>query len=174
MDEAIREAQRIGAAEADPTHDTHGHDTANKLFIIMKAFTDFNGSIGDIRVEGIQHVQSTQLLEAKSKNRKVKLVATAEKTGSEWKLSVAPVVVDADSFLGTCQGWEMGIEIHTDLYTNNKEELFKRIKSISDNAENIQHQIEYDMIDFCSAKGKDMSKITALLNLQKQGVRVQM
>ncbi|MEQ1588722.1 MAG: hypothetical protein ABL895_22745, partial [Cyclobacteriaceae bacterium] len=47
MEAAIKEAQRLGAAEADPSHDTHGHDTANKLFIIMKSFTNFSGSIQD-------------------------------------------------------------------------------------------------------------------------------
>ena len=57
---------------------------------------------------------------------------------------------------------------------NKKEELFHKIKSISDKAESIQHEIEYDMINYCSAKGKDMSKILALLKLQEQGLRVQM
>lgn len=40
-----------------------------------------------------------------------------------------------------------------------KEELFQKIKSISDKAEEIQRVIENDMIEFCSSKGKDMSKI---------------
>lgn len=67
------------------------------------------------------------------------------------------------------------LESQNDLNTKNKkEELFHKIKSISDKAESIQNEIEYDMINFCSLKGKDMSKILALLNLQKQGVRIQM
>jgi hypothetical protein len=57
---------------------------------------------------------------------------------------------------------------------NRKEELFQKIKSISDRAESIQREIEYDMISFCSSKGKDMSKILALLKLQEEGVRVKM
>lgn len=40
-----------------------------------------------------------------------------------------------------------------------KEELFQKIKSISDKAEEIQRVIEFDLIEFCSSKGKDMSKI---------------
>lgn len=56
---------------------------------------------------------------------------------------------------------------------NIKENLFHKIKSISDKAESIQHSIEYDLIDFCSSKGKDMSKIIALLKLQEQGIRIQ-
>ena len=65
------------------------------------------------------------------------------------------------------------LESHKDLNTENmKEELFNKIKSISDKAESIQREIEYDMINFCSLKGKDMSRILALLKLQEQGVRI--
>ncbi len=60
-----------------------------------------------------------------------------------------------------------------DLNTGNlKEELFQKIKSVSDKAESIQRTIEYDLIDFCSSKGKNMSKIVALLKLQEQGMRI--
>ena len=65
-------------------------------------------------------------------------------------------------------------ENQNDLNTENKKnELFNKIKTISDQAENIQHEIEYDMINFCSSKGRDMSKILMLLKLQEQGVRIQ-
>jgi len=113
---AIKEAQRIGAAEADPSHDINGHDTANKLFIIMKSFTDFAGTINDIHVEGIQKLTSQRLLEAKETGRKIKLLAIATKKDNQWLLSVKPVVVERNSFLGTCDGWEMGLELKTDLY----------------------------------------------------------
>lgn len=59
------------------------------------------------------------------------------------------------------------------LAENRKEELFNRIKSISNKAESIQREIEHDMINFCSLKGKDMSKILKLLKLQEQGIRIQ-
>ncbi|MFB9110683.1 hypothetical protein [Flavobacterium gyeonganense] len=55
---------------------------------------------------------------------------------------------------------------------NIKEELFDKIKAISDKAESIQLVIEYDLIDFCSSKGKDMSESLALLKLQEQGIRI--
>lgn len=115
MEMAIKEAQRIGAAEADPSHDTHGHDTANKLFIIMKSFTNFKGTIDDVKVEGIQNIHPQQLKDAGLRGNKIKLVAMAEPSDN-WKLSVKPMEVEAGSFLGTCNGWEMGIEIQSDLY----------------------------------------------------------
>ena len=114
--EAIKEAQRLGAAEADPTHDLHGHDSANKLFIIMKSFTNFTGNISDILVEGIQHLEGSEIRRAKKEGNKIKLLAVAESDRNEWKLSVKPVSVPSESFLGTCNGWEMGLELKTDLY----------------------------------------------------------
>jgi len=116
IEQAIKEAQRIGAAEADPAHDVDGHDTANKLFIIMKSFTDFAGAISDIHVEGIRKINSQQVVEAKEGGRKIKLLASAEKMNSQWSLSVKPVLVERNSFLGTCDEWDMGLELKTDLY----------------------------------------------------------
>ncbi len=115
-EDAIREAQRLGAAEADPSYDVNGHDTANKLFIIMKAFTDFSGLISDIPVTGIQHIEVNDIKIAKQKGMTIKLIALAEKDNHQWKLSVKPMEVKKNSFLGTCNGWEMGIELQTDLY----------------------------------------------------------
>jgi hypothetical protein len=63
---------------------------------------------------------------------------------------------------------------HDKNWENEKEELFQKIESISDNAESIQRKIEYDMINFCSSKGKDMSEILTLLKLQEQGARIKM
>ena len=116
MEAAIKEAQRIGAAEADPSYDINGYDTANKLFIIMKSFTDFNGTIQDIKVQGIQALSREEILEAERRGNTIKLVASAEIIQDNWKLSVAPSRVLAQSFLGSCNGWEMGIELETDLY----------------------------------------------------------
>lgn len=53
-----------------------------------------------------------------------------------------------------------------------KEELINKIKSVSNEAENIQRMIEYDLIDFCSSQGKDMPGTRDLLKLQEQGIRI--
>jgi hypothetical protein len=55
---------------------------------------------------------------------------------------------------------------------NIKEELFHKIKAISDKAESIKCVIEYDLIDFCSSKGKYMSETLALVKLQEKGIRI--
>jgi homoserine dehydrogenase len=115
-EDAIKEAQRLGAAEADPSYDVNGHDTANKLFIIMKSFTDFNGAIADIETMGIQYISEEDIQTAMKTGNVIKLIALAEKNNGQWKLSARPTEIKENSFLGTCNGWEMGIELETDLY----------------------------------------------------------
>lgn len=116
MDQAIKEAQDIGAAETDPTLDLSGQDSANKFYIIMKSFSDFDGDISDIELEGIQDMSIEKIQKTKDTESVYKLVAAAHKKNKKWILSVKPTLVDRYSFLGSCTGWEMGIELKTDLY----------------------------------------------------------
>lgn len=51
-------------------------------------------------------------------------------------------------------------------------ELLDKIHSISDKATIIHRSIEYDLIAFCSSRGRDMSKIRAVLELQEKGIRM--
>ena len=112
FDDAIREAQAVGAAEADPSLDTGGWDTAFKLLIIANSIMGADIKLADIEVEGIENITAEMLIAEQSVGNTVKLVAKAE----DGKYSVKPMVIAEDSFLGSCNGWEMGVEIHSDLY----------------------------------------------------------
>lgn len=102
-------------------------------------------------------------------------LGSAIKTASDKKLFNMTIQDELDSFL-IQRNWlvhSVLIGNEEDFNAGNiKEELFQKIKSISDNAEEIKRVIEYDMIDFCSSKGKDMSKIKERLLLQDKGIRV--
>ncbi|WP_443946955.1 hypothetical protein ACJVDH_07555 [Pedobacter sp. AW1-32] len=50
--------------------------------------------------------------------------------------------------------------------------MLDKIHSVSDKAIIIHRELEYDLLDFCTSKGKDMSKMRTLLDLQGQGIRV--
>ena len=123
LDDAVRQAQKIGAAEADTSLDIGGYDTANKLYIIMKSFTNFSGDLEDIKVKGIRNITRIVVEQANVQHKRIKLLALAEKEGNNWHLSVQPAELPNDSFLGQCNGWEMGIQLQTDLY----EELAMKI-----------------------------------------------
>lgn len=114
---AVREAQRIGAAEADPAHDIKGHDTANKLYILARTIGGTCGTHLETRVTGIEKITSEHLSAAHARGNTIRLVATGvREAGKPWILSVMPEEIPEHSFLGACRGWEMGVEIESDLY----------------------------------------------------------
>lgn len=137
--EALAEAQERGIAEADPSLDVEGWDTANKLVIIANSFLvnagegsgsgSGNGSVGlaDVQVQGITELGSADLQVQLAQGRTIKLVASAQRRADGgYDLSVAPTVLEQDEFLGRCDGWEMGIEIHSDLYGRMYHKIWER------------------------------------------------
>ncbi|MFZ4656890.1 MAG: homoserine dehydrogenase [Caldilineaceae bacterium] len=114
--DALAEAQRRGIAEADPSLDVEGWDTANKLVIIANSMLGIHTTLHDVQVTGITAVTTEQLQDEARHGRTIKLVATAQHTDQGYHLTVAPTILAQSDFLGSCSGWEMGIEIHSDLY----------------------------------------------------------
>jgi len=79
-DEILKEAQKKGFAEADPTADVEGEDVANKLSILMSLI--FNKRIlpKDIPTRGITHISNEDIKTAEEEGCVIKLVATAFST----------------------------------------------------------------------------------------------
>lgn len=114
---ALAEAQQRGIAEADPSLDVEGWDTANKLIIIANSFLGMRATRADVTVQGITHLTSADLQAATQRGEVIKLVAKAEALAAGgYQLSVEPVSLPAADFLAGCDGWEMGIELRSDLY----------------------------------------------------------
>ena len=113
---ALAEAQERGIAEADPTLDINGWDTANKLVIIANSILGIDAKLSDITVKGIGEITAAQLQGKLQQGQTIKLVACALKTAHGYRLSVSPTTLEQSDFLAGCNGWEMGIEIETDIY----------------------------------------------------------
>lgn len=125
-DDALREAQQRGIAETNPTLDVEGWDTANKLVIVANSVLGLDATLADVAVTGIVNVTSADLAMEARRSKTIKLLAVAERTGDGYTLVVNPIAVDADSFLGRCSGWEMGIEIESDLYGRMFHKIWER------------------------------------------------
>jgi homoserine dehydrogenase len=114
---ALAEAQRRGIAEADPSLDVEGWDTANKLVIIANSFLGIRATLNDLSVKGITHLTTDDLQAAALQGTVIKLVAKAEaQADGGYQLRVEPTALPAGDFLARCDGWEMGIELRSDLY----------------------------------------------------------
>ena len=113
---ALAKAQHQGIAEADPSLDVEGWDTASKLIIIVNSFLDTSASLEDVEVEGITGIQPMDFRETTAQGKTIKLLATATKKKDKFTLIVRPEILDRTEFLGRCDSWEMGIEIRSDIY----------------------------------------------------------
>ena len=82
MQAALTEAQKLGYAEADPTYDIGGFDTACKLVITSNYVLGTGLSIGDVRIKGITEVSGRDIMEAKAKGNVIKLIGRVEKEAS--------------------------------------------------------------------------------------------
>ena len=124
--DALHETQERGIAEADPSIDVGGWDTASKLVIAANSIVDAMITLADVSVSGIEDVQLDWLEQCRREGSVLKLVATAERIDAEWRFQVEPTPVPIASFLGSCSGWEMAIEIQSDIYGKSFHKLWER------------------------------------------------
>ena len=92
---ALKEAQELGYAEADPSLDVGGSDTAGKLVILANELLDWSKTIEDVKIEGITKITSQALELAKLDGYVIKHLAIAE----EDNLIVEPRLIKRDSSL---------------------------------------------------------------------------
>lgn len=114
--QALKQAQADGIAEADPSLDVEGWDTANKLVIIANSVLGVPTTLQDVRpVTGITGITPEQIVQGAAEGKTVKLVATAEKGDGGFRFFVRPEWLPKDDFLANVSGWEMGIIFDTDI-----------------------------------------------------------
>ncbi|MGL6194855.1 MAG: homoserine dehydrogenase, partial [Thermoguttaceae bacterium] len=95
--DVVREAQRLGYAEADPTLDVDGSDATQKLAILAQLGFGANVDWKIIPKQGIQDVEVIDIKYAKELGYKVRLLAVAESTESGLELHVSPTLVPEES-----------------------------------------------------------------------------
>ncbi|HWY53976.1 MAG TPA: homoserine dehydrogenase [Terriglobales bacterium] len=93
FEDALREAQAKGFAEADPTLDIDGHDAAQKLKILTELAFSAQVDAGAVQVEGIRDIGADDVQAAREFGFVIKHVATAELTAEAVSLSCAPVLL---------------------------------------------------------------------------------
>jgi homoserine dehydrogenase len=81
--DALREAQRLGYAEADPTDDVTGRDAAAKMAIIARLAFETPVHIDQVQYEGIEEITPDDLEYARELSLGLKLIGTAERVGAD-------------------------------------------------------------------------------------------
>jgi homoserine dehydrogenase len=107
--EVLKEAQALGYAEADPTLDVGGGDTAHKLALLSSLAFGNAPDLSSMTVEGIQHITPADIHFASEFGFRIKLLGVARRTPSGIEQKVHPAMVRARSPLANVDGAANGI-----------------------------------------------------------------
>ncbi len=90
---ALKDAQEMGFAEAEPSLDVDGHDTAHKLAILNSLAHGMEINLSDIHVEGIRNITPTDIEFARSFGYTIKLLAIGKVHGDHVEARVHPTMI---------------------------------------------------------------------------------
>jgi homoserine dehydrogenase len=110
---AVAGAQRAGVAEADPSADVDGTDTAVKL-VVLAAALGHPVPLRAVATTGIRDVDPGWVRAERARGRAVVLLGTAV-PGTPWALTVAPAALDGDHPLARMGRHETGLVVDTDV-----------------------------------------------------------
>src|SRR5262245_57892942 len=103
-EDALRQAQDLGYAEADPTLDVDGTDTAHKLAILAQLAFEANVRVDAIQRQGIDRLHLADLKYAGELGYTIKLLALAKLSAAGLELRVAPTLVRRGTPLAEVRG----------------------------------------------------------------------
>ncbi|KFG68512.1 homoserine dehydrogenase [Microvirga sp. BSC39] len=112
--ECLKDAQRLGYAEADPTFDVEGFDTAHKLAILTSLAFGTQIDAEAIYVEGISSIAPLDLTMAKELGFRIKLLGVAERTKTGIEQRVHPTMVPRTSSIAQVMGVTNAVTIDAD------------------------------------------------------------
>lgn len=111
---ALKEAQMKGFAEADPTLDIEGIDTAHKLAILISIAYGMKINLNDIYVEGISKITPLDIEIAEQFGYRIKLLAISKFRKEMIEARVHPTMIPVSNLLSGVKGSLNAIEIQGD------------------------------------------------------------
>ena len=114
FDTALREAQRLGYAEADPRFDVDGIDAAHKLTLLASMAFGMPLRFDAVAVEGIAQLQAADVRHAEALGYRIKLLGVARRRVDGIELRVQPALVPLSSLLAGVEGALNGVVVESD------------------------------------------------------------
>jgi homoserine dehydrogenase len=104
FESVLADAQKLGYAEADPTLDVGGGDTAHKLAVLSSLAFGIAPNLDNIAMEGIQHITADDIGFAREFGYRIKLLGIARSTAQGIDQRVCPAMVRAGTPLADVEG----------------------------------------------------------------------
>ncbi|EEJ73104.1 homoserine dehydrogenase [Lactobacillus ultunensis] len=98
-DAALKQAQELGFAEADPTNDVTGKDAAYKIVILSKFAFGTKIGINDFTIEGINNLQDFDIKQAQKMGYVIKLIGIAKNIAGKLFVEVAPCLLPENAIM---------------------------------------------------------------------------
>ncbi len=114
FDDVLAEAQKLGYAEADPSFDIDGIDTAHKLAILASLAFGTQIDFDDTFVEGIRRISADDIAFASELGYRIKLLGTAQLSDGGIQLRVHPAMVPLDVPIAAVEGVLNAVECESD------------------------------------------------------------
>ena len=114
-DDVLKEAQKLGYAEADPTADVEGYDALAKVTILANVVMGANVTPKDIPCKGISQITLDDIEDARKQGKRWKLISEVRREGDKVTASVAPMMVDLSHPLAGVGGAANALTFTTDL-----------------------------------------------------------
>ncbi len=111
----LKEAQRLGYAEADPAFDIEGNDTAHKLSILTTLAFGSQIAADDIYLEGITNISIEDIHAAAELGYRIKLLGVAQRTDTGIEQRVHPTMVPMESVIAQVDGVTNAVAIESDI-----------------------------------------------------------
>lgn len=115
FDEVLKAAQKAGYAEANPSLDIDGFDTAHKAVILASLAYGFHVPMNEVQVEGIRNLNGIDVRYAKEFGYRIKLLAEIRRDDSEIEVGVHPTLVPLSHMLASVNDVFNAAMIHGDL-----------------------------------------------------------
>ena len=115
-DEALREAQRLGFAEADPAEDVGGKDAAAKMAILSSIAFHSRTRLGDVEYEGITNVTALDIAHGERLGLVAKLLGVAKLVGGGMNVRVYPAFLPRTHPLAGVSGAYNAVFLESDTF----------------------------------------------------------
>ena len=115
LEDAVKEAQRKGIVEADPSLDLDGWDAAAKITALANVLMGAGSTPDRVERRGVGDISPGDLAAAASEGKKIKLVAVAERSASGIVIRVSPEKIDCTSPFWSVDDTSSAVTLSTDL-----------------------------------------------------------
>ena len=114
FDDALKEAQRLGFAEADPTADVEGLDAGRKMAILASIAFHSRVTFKDVDVKGITKITAKDIQYAKEFGYTLKLLGVARNEEGKMEVGVSPMMIPSTHPLANVNDSFNAVFVHGD------------------------------------------------------------